>query len=871
MDPHPRPYIKQVANSIYKSPQKPHNNSITSTQDYTVGTMTNSSNKTTLSIIGPLDPTSISNLEASLAKFDPTIFLDVDRGAEKTTVALNHESMDIDKLVETVSQAGYDFNRDKVILNIGGMTCAACVIHVEKAIKTVTGITNANVNLATERATIEYLSGVDVLTDLQTSVDDAGYVIAGVADELSISDEEKMTHAKEIESLKTKTAASLLLSLFIFLGSMQDWFPAMPNLIYNWHVLWALATPVQLWAGWQFHTGAWNALKHKTSNMNTLISVGTMTAYIYSTVITFGGTSLHLDAISAAEGKVYFDTSSIIISLVLLGKFLEARNKGQTSEVIHKLMDLQPKMATVIRKDVEEYVSVSQIFVGDVVIVKPGERIPADGLATDSVSSVDESMLTGESMPVTKVAGDKVFGSTINKTGSLKFTATSVGRDTVLSHIIRVVQEAQGSKPPMQRLADIVAGYFVPAVIIIAAITFVTWVIIGPEPVINNALLNMVAVLVIACPCALGLATPTAFIVGTGKGAENGILIKNAEALESMHRTKTIVLDKTGTLTLGKPHLTDIVSFGNSEDDIIGLAASCEKGSEHPLAQAMLEAAVDRGLPLENSRDFISIPGLGVQSTINGKQVALGNLSLMTEIGCNIDDMQDKQDDLALMGKTPIFMAVDNEITGLMAFADKIRPEAKKTIEILHSMQINTVMLTGDNQHTAKRIAKDLGLDQVISQVLPEDKAKHIKTLQNQGHRVAMVGDGINDAPALAQADCGIAIGTGSDIAIEAADITLIRNDLTDIINTITLSKATIRTIKQNLFGAFFYNVALIPIAAGILYPIFATNPVPTLLQPMLGQYGFLNPALAAGAMAASSITVISNSLRLKRYKIHRV
>ncbi len=833
--------------------------------------MTSSANKTTLSVIGPLDPTSIGNLEASLDKFDATISLYVDHVAEKATVNLDREAVNVDAVAEAISQAGYNFNRDKVILNIGGMTCAACVIHVEKAIKTVAGITNANVNLATERATVEYFSGLDVLTNLHTSVDDAGYLISGIADELSISDEERMRHSKELKSLRTKTSISLFLSIFIFLGSMKEWFPATPDLLNNWYVLWTLATPVQLWAGWQFHTGAWNALKHKTSNMNTLISVGTMTAYVYSTVITFGGDYLEFEAISSADGKVYFDTSAIIISLVLMGKFLEARNKGQTSEVIHKLMDLQPKMAWVIRQGVEEYLDASQIITGDVVVVKPGERIPADGVATEGASSVDESMLTGESMPVAKIAGDKVFGSTINKTGSFKFTATSVGRDTVLSHIIRVVQEAQGSKPPMQRLADLVAGYFVPAVISIAAITFITWAIIGPEPTLNNALLNMVAVLVIACPCALGLATPTAFIVGTGKGAENGILIKNAEALESMHRTKTIVLDKTGTLTIGKPELTDIVSFSTSQDEIISLAASCEKESEHPIAQAILDAALSRGLTVEDPVGFTSLPGSGVQAKVGGKNIALGNLSLMTRIGCNTDDMQAKQDDIALTGKTPIFIAKDREIIGLLALADQVRPEAKRTIEILHSMGINTVMLTGDNQHTAKRIANDLGLNQVISQVLPEDKANHIKTLQTNGQKVAMVGDGINDAPALAQADSGIAIGTGADIAIEAADITLIRNDLTAIVNTISLSKATIRTIKQNLFWAFFYNVALIPIAAGILYPIFATNSVPTLLQPMLGEYGFLNPALAAGAMAASSITVISNSLRLKRYKMRQI
>jgi len=618
----------------------------------------------------------------------------------------------------------------------------------------------------------------------------------------------------------------------------------------NFFIQFLLATPVQFWAGWQFYVGFWKAARHKTSDMNTLIAVGTSAAYLYSLIVTFGS---HLIMVKGLMVDVYFDTSAAIIVLILLGRFLEARAKGKTSEAIKKLIGLQPKTARVIRNGNEMDIPVADVFPGDVVVVRPGEKIPVDGTVKEGYSSVDESMVTGESLPVEKKTGDRVIGATINKTGTFKFEATKVGKDTVLAQIIRLVQEAQGSKPPIARMVDVIASYFVPIVILIAIVTFIVWYLFGPHPALTYALLNFVAVLIIACPCALGLATPTSIMVGTGKGAENGILIRGAEALETAHQLTTIVLDKTGTLTKGEPSVTDIIESEKfSKEEILTLAASAEKGSEHPLGEAIVNKAKIENLGLLDPKDFQAIAGYGIEATIDSRKILLGNLKLMEERKVFLNGFLEKAEHLSSEGKTPMFLAVDGEAAGIIAVADTLKENSKEAVEALHRMGLEVVMLTGDNQRTAKAIARQIGIDRVLAEVLPEMKAEEVRRLQGKGKKVGMVGDGINDAPALAQADVGIAIGTGTDVAMESSDITLIGGDLRRIVTAIALSKATIRNIRQNLFWAFAYNTILIPVAAGILFPFFGI---------------LLNPIFAAGAMAFSSVTVVTNALRLRKFK----
>jgi Cu+-exporting ATPase len=565
---------------------------------------------------------------------------------------------------------------------------------------------------------------------------------------------------------------------------------------------------------------------------------------------------------------VYFDTSSAIITLILLGRYLEARAKGQTSEAIKKLIGLQPKTAIVVRDGEEQQIPIDEVLTGDLVLVKPGERVPVDGILREGYSSLDESMITGESIPVDKKPGDEVIGATINKTGSFRFEATKIGKDTTLARIVRLVEEAQGSKAPVQRLADVIASIFVPIVISIAIVTFLVWFFAGPSPALTYAFLNFVAVLVIACPCALGLATPTAIIVGTGKGAEYGILIRSAETLEKAHKINAVLLDKTGTLTLGKPAVTDIIpAAGFTEAEILRLAASAEKNSEHSLADAIVKAAAVKGLELSPATEFNAMPGFGIEAMVEGKKLLLGNLKLTQEHNLVLGQQEVRANELWYEGKTVMFIGIDGQAAGLIALADTIKPDAVNVVKQLHKMGIEVAMVTGDNQRTAEAIAKQAGIERVFADVLPEHKADEVKKLQAEGKVVAMVGDGINDAPALAQADVGIAIGTGTDVAMETGDITLIRGKLSGIATAIALSKRTMRTIRQNLFWAFAYNVILIPIAAGILYFVFRNNPVPSGLSFILGDRGFLNPIMAAAAMALSSITVVTNSLRLRTFK----
>jgi len=726
---------------------------------------------------------------------------------------------------------------------------------VEEALSSVPGVISASVNLASEKATVEYLEGTG-LADMRRAVKDAGYELGPEAQAL----EDVTTAAqREIRVIRSRFIIAVILAAAIM---ALMWSPSFAGKSY---LLWALATPVQFWAGLRFYRGAWGALKHKTSDMNTLIAVGTSVAYFYSMIaVLFPG----LFATGMVELHLYFDTSAAIIALILLGRFLEARARGQTSEAIKKLIGMQPKTALVIREGKEREIPVEEVQVGDLILVRPGERVPVDGIVRQGYSSVDESMITGESIPVEKKAGDEVIGATINKTGSLQFEATKVGKDTMLAHIVRMVEEAQGSKAPIQRLVDVIASYFVPVVIGIAIVTFVVWYFMGPAPALTFAFLNFVAVLVIACPCALGLATPTAIMVGTGKGAEHGILIRNGEALERAHQINTILLDKTGTLTRGEPGVNDIVAAPfSSPEEVLRLSASAEHSSEHPLGEAVVKAALEKKLELSPSSDFNAIPGQGIEAMVEGKKLLLGNLKLMEERGFSLNGLEAKAAELLEQGKTVMFLGWDNQVAGIIALADTLKPGAKEALQALHKMDIETAMITGDNRRTAEAIARESGIDRVLAEVLPEHKAREVKKLQEEGKVVAMVGDGINDAPALAQADVGIAIGTGTDVAMETGDITLIRGDLMGVVTAISLSKRTMRTIKQNLFWAFAYNTALIPVAAGVLYLAFGKTGVPSGLHFILGEYGFLNPILAAAAMAASSITVVSNSLRLRRFK----
>ena len=806
----------------------------------------------------------------------------VNLATERATVELDPLAVPASLLADVLDDAGYGALVDTVTLNVGGMTCASCVGYVEQALSEVPGVVSSSVNLATERATVCYLSGAAGVEQLREAVDDAGYSVDGVvgdtADESADSD--RLARTREIRDLKRKVFLAgivgvILMTLMYIPLEVLGLTSFQLNLI-----LWVMATPVQFWAGAQFYRSAWGALKHRTANMNTLVAVGTSVAYAYSTAVTFfegffaEAQWLHANSVFGHSTGTYFDASAIIIALILLGRLLEARAKGRTSEAIRKLMGLRPRTALVVRDGQQVELPIDQVLVNDVVVVRPGEKVAVDGQVIEGSSSVDESMLTGESMPVEKTSGDPVYAATVNGTGGLRFQATRVGADTVLSQVIRLVQDAQGSKAPIQRTADVVASYFVPTVLTIAIVTWAVWLFWGPSPALTVAILNAVAVLVIACPCALGLATPTAIIVGTGKGAERGILIRNAEALERAHTVTTVVLDKTGTLTRGQPVVTDLITVdiagdGLGEDEVLRLAASAESGSEHPLGQAIRRAAAERGHVLATATNFQALPGHGVEAQIEGKAVSLGNTSLLQRNGLALNGLENRANELTSQGKTAMWLTVDGNVAGLVAVADTLKPESKEAVRALQRLGLEVVMLTGDNRPTAEAVAREAGISKVVAEVLPQDKASEVKKLQDEGRVVAMVGDGINDAPALAQADVAIAMGTGTDLAMETSQITLMRGDLRGVPEAIGLSRATIRTIRQNLFWAFFYNTALIPIAAGVLYLVFADGGVPMgPLRYILGDFGFLNPVMAAAAMAFSSVSVVTNSLRLRSARI---
>ena len=810
----------------------------------------------------------VGKVEGSLEQVPGVRDAAVNLATEEATVEYDPGVCTLDDLYHAVEAVGYEAKPVSRTFAVRGMTCASCVKKVEDALLKVEGVQRAQVNLATERATVTFGSSANVEA-LRGSVAAVGYELAReVEPDAEVEDEEAQERAREERRLRWRMLFALGVGAVLIVLSQSTRIPVLSDVRLGAIniVSLVLATPVQFWAGWQFYRGAWQVGKHRSTDMNTLIAVGTSAAYFYSIVAT-----LWPGIIETAPGvsaDVYFDTAAVIVGLILLGRWLEARAKGQTSAAIKRLMGLRAKTARVVRDGEELDIPIEDVAAGDIVIVRPGEKIPVDGVVVEGRSSVDESMLTGESLPVEKGPEDEVFGATLNKVGSFQFRATKVGKDSALSQIIRLVQDAQGSKAPIQRLADVIASYFVPIVFAIAAGTFVVWSIFGPAPAVTFALLNTVAVLIIACPCALGLATPTAIMVGTGKGAEHGILIRGGESLETAHKITTVVFDKTGTITEGKPSVTDVVTAdGRAADDLLRLAASAERGSEHPLGEAIVGEARQRGLSLAEAQQFQAVPGHGVEAEVDGRRLVLGNLKLMQDRRLALNGLAPQGETLSQEGKTPMFVAIDGQVAGIIAVADTVKAGARDAIAELHGMGLDVVMLTGDNQRTAEAIARQVGVDRVLAEVLPEAKVNEVRTLQSEGKVVAMVGDGINDAPALAQADVGIAIGTGTDVAMEASDITLIKGDPRDVATAIRLSKQTMRTIRQNLFWAFAYNTALIPVAAGALYPLFSNTGVPVVLEPFFGKFGFLNPMLAAGAMAFSSVSVMLNSLRLRGFQ----
>ncbi len=833
--------------------------------------------KLSLPIIGLHCISCINNIEKEIKKLDGIKNVHVNYAAQTAHVEFKSGETTTEDIISAIKNAGYQTGKSTLKLGINGMHCGSCVTKIEKELKKKSGVISAAVDLGSESAIINYIPGLIDTKEIKNVIEKLGYKIfdtAGVskgypgkaAEEPGKEKEEKIKEGPVDENQKAREKEyKTLMHKFIFAGILS-----LPVILFSYPDLWGLpaqfqkgadllktiwlgmsllSLPVMLWSGSQFYTGAWAAFKNRSANMHTLIATGISAAWLYSTAaVLFPGIFP-----SEKLADVFFDVIFVVVALVVLGMALEIRAKGKSSEAIKKLIGLQAKTARVQREGKELDIPIEEVVLDDTIIVRPGEKIPVDGIITDGSSTVDESMITGESIPVEKNTGDEVIGASINKTGSFKFKATKVGKDTALAQIIQMVEQAQSSKAPIQRVVDNVSGYFVPAVIIMAILSFVTWYVFGPVPQLVYALIVFVTVLVIACPCALGLATPISLMVGVGKGAENGILIRSGDALETAQKLDAIVLDKTGTITEGKPSLTDvIVSNGFEEDEVLALSASVEKFSEHPLAEAIVKGAEDKNLTLAEPKEFNAIPGYGVEANANGKKILLGNLKMMKKFSIQLDNLEEQSSKLADEGKTPMFAAIDGKAAGIIAVADIIKPDSISAIAQLKKLGLEVVMITGDNRRTANAIAKQVGIDRVLSEVLPEDKAFNVQKLQNEGKKVAMVGDGINDAPALAQADIGLAIGTGTDVAIEASDITLIKGSLKGVVLAIQLSKATMKNIKENLFGAFFYNGLGLPIAAGLLYPFFGI---------------LLSPIIAGAAMAFSSVTVVTNANRLRRFK----
>jgi Cu+-exporting ATPase len=793
-------------------------------------------------------------VERVTSKLDGVSSANVNLATEKLTLEYDEKKVTEEAIQKAVDKAGYKAITDAVskTLNIEGMTCASCARAVERATGKLDGVSSANVNLATEKLTVTYEPSKLRISDIKNAVEKAGYK---TVEENIVVDEDRDSKAKEQRSLWLRFIISLIATiplLYISMGHMvglplPEFIDPMMNPAAFAIAQLILTIPVVA-VGYRYYIVGFRTLIKGSPNMDSLIAIGTSAAVLYGIFA----------LIQILQGKteyameLYFESAAVILTLITLGKYFETVSKGKTSEAIKKLMGLAPKTATIIKDDREIEIPIDEVEVGDIIVVKPGEKMPVDGIVVSGTTSVDESMLTGESIPVEKHTGDNVIGASINKNGSIHYKATRVGKDTALAQIIKLVENAQGSKAPIAKLADIISGYFVPIVIILSILSGLAWFFIGGESA-TFALTIFISVLVIACPCALGLATPTAIMVGTGKGAENGVLIKSGGALEIAHTIDTVVLDKTGTITEGKPKVTDIITAENiREEELLILSASAEKGSEHPLGEAIVEHAEKMSLQTVKASEFKAIPGHGIEVAIEGKLMLLGNRKLMVERNISLESFEDSSDRLANEGKTPMYIAIDGSLAGIIAVADTVKDTSKRAVESLHKMGIKVAMITGDNERTAQAIARQVGIDRVLSEVLPEDKAKEVKKLQSEGKKVAMVGDGINDAPALAQADIGIAIGSGTDVAMESADIVLMRSDLMDVPTAIQLSRSTIRNIKQNLFWAFAYNTIGIPIAMGILH-IFG--------GPLL------SPMFAGAAMSLSSVSVVTNALRLKRFK----
>lgn len=801
-----------------------------------------SSKETTLQISGMTCAACAIRIEKGLNKLEGVEKANVNLALEKSTVSYDPQILKVADLEKKIEDLGYGVVTEKAEFNLSGMTCAACATRIEKGLNKLPGVIKANVNLALETGSVQYNPSEVSIGDMIKKVDQLGYGAA-----LKEDNKESVDHrAIEIEKQKGKFIFSAILSLPLLWAMVSHFeftsFIYLPEMFMNPWVQLALATPVQFVVGKQFYVGAYKALKNKSANMDVLVALGTSAAYFYSLYL-----SILSIGTNAGMIEMYFETSAVLITLIVLGKLFEAKAKGRSSEAIKKLMGLQAKTAIVVREEKEIEIPIEEVVAGDIVYIKPGDKVPVDGEIIEGRSALDESMLTGESVPVDKSIGDTVIGATINKNGFLKIKATKVGKDTALAQIIKVVEEAQGSKAPIQRLADQISGIFVPIVVGIAILTFIVWFFWVSSGEFAVALEKLIAVLVIACPCALGLATPTSIMAGSGRSAEFGILFKGGEHLETTHRIDTVILDKTGTVTNGTPELTDIlVEPSFSEEEVLKLVGSAEKNSEHPLAQAIVEGITDKGIQLSDSEDFDAIPGFGIKAVIAGKTIFIGTRKLMKENNITINDPDNQMEALEKAGKTAMLVAINGVYAGIIAVADTIKETSKDAISRLKEMGLKVIMITGDNQQTAQYIANQVGIDHVIAEVLPEGKADEVKKLQEQGNKVAMVGDGINDAPALAVADIGMAIGTGTDVAMEAADVTLIRGDLNSIADAIYMSKKTIRNIKQNLFWAFAYNTLGVPVAA----------------------LGFLAPWLAGAAMAFSSVSVVLNALRLQKVKL---
>ena len=828
--------------------------------------MSSTSTSISFPIEGMTCASCVKHVERALRTVSGVSACNVNFATHTATIDYDTTASTAQILTEAVQNAGYDIPVQTMTLRIGGMTCASCVRHVKQALIKIPGVTAVSVNLATHQASIQLWPDTVSRQTLQNQLEAAGYTLNAEIDLDADSQGQRPGTDEHVETAQLhKTLVSGLAGLLAMLITMN----MVPGLA-SWSIqtkhtlLFVVTTLVLFWAGQPIYQTAWKSARHGSVNMNTLIAVGTLSAYVYSVLATFTPAIFEASGIPVA---VYYDSALIIIALILFGRYLEAGAKSRTSSAIQELVNLRPPTARVRRGSQEEEIPVEAVKLADVLVVRPGERIPVDGCIIEGQSAINESMLTGESLPVEKQVGSKIFAGTMNTSGSFLFRAQAIGQETALARIVQLVQEAQGSKPPIQRVADRVASLFVPTVIGIAILAGLLWWSIGPDPAITYALLTFIAVLVIACPCALGLATPTAIMVGMGRGAELGILFRHAEALETAHRIQTVVFDKTGTLTQGQPVVTNVVSFRREPQELLQLAASLERRSEHPLAKAIIDHAVNQGVTLDDPDNFVSHSGKGVEGTISGHKVMIGNVShiINGQYQAETEESSDMLAKLAQDGKTSVLVMIDGVIEGIIALADTIRPEAKATVQQLQQQGLDVVMLTGDQQQTAAAIAAELGITQYIAEVLPDQKASEIQKLQKEDKCVAMVGDGINDAPALAQADIGIAMGTGTDVAMEAAQVTIMNADLRHIGKAIQLSRGTMRTIHQNLFWAFAYNIVLIPIAAGLLYPLVQmVGSIPSWLGWAVEEHGFLRPTLAAGAMAFSSVSVVANSLRLK-------